>query len=69
MAGLTADQVNITGEPKSVSDHRPAAPEDLADLGSGERADAAVAPGLLSDEHERRALAWRKPVQEFRRDR
>ena len=42
---------------------------DLADLGFGERADAAVAPGLSSDDHESRALAWRKPVQEFRRDR
>ena len=68
MASFTADQIKITGKPKSVSDHRPAAPEDRADLGSGERADAAVAPGLLSDEHESGALAWRKRVQEFRRD-
>ena len=68
MAGFTADQIKSTGELKSASDHRPAAPEDRADLGSGERADAAVAPGLSSDDHESRALAWRKPVQEFRRD-
>ena len=69
MAGFTADQIKITGKPKSVSDHPPTAPKDLADLGFGERADAAVAPGLSSDDHESRALAWRKPVQEFRRNR
>ena len=68
MASFTADQIKITGEPKSVSDHRPAAAKDLADLGSGERADAAVAPGLSSDDHESRTLAWRKAMQEFRRD-
>lgn len=69
MAGFTADQIKITGKLKSVSDHRPAAAKDRADLGFGQRADAAVAPGLSGDDHESRALAWRKPVQEFRRDR